>query len=44
MTPLLHGGMLGLDKRSYVMLNVGMVVLIILTGPRGAFMKENGYN
>jgi hypothetical protein len=44
MTPLLHGGMLSMNRRTYATLNIFMVVLIVLTGPRGAFMKENGYN
>jgi hypothetical protein len=44
MTPLLHGGMLSMNKRTYAMLNIFMIGLIIWTGPRGVFMKENGYN
>jgi hypothetical protein len=36
--------MLGMNKQTYATLNIVMIVLIILSGPRGVFMKENGYN
>jgi hypothetical protein len=44
LTPLLHGGMLGMNKHTYATLDIVMIVLIILSGPRGVFMKDNGYN
>jgi hypothetical protein len=44
MTQLLHGGMLSMTKGTYAMLNVLIIALIIWTGPRGVFMKENGYH
>jgi hypothetical protein len=43
LTPLLHGGMLSMNKQTYATLNIIMVFLIILSGPRDIFMKENGY-
>jgi hypothetical protein len=44
LTPLLHGGMLSMNRHTYARLNVVMVVLILLSGPRGVFVKENGFN
>jgi hypothetical protein len=44
LTPLLHGGMLGMNRRAYATLNIVMIVLIILSGPRGVFMNENAHN
>jgi hypothetical protein len=43
LTLLLHGGMLSMTKQTYATFNIVMVFLIILSGPRGVFMKENGY-
>jgi hypothetical protein len=44
LTPLLHGGMLSINKQTCATLNIVMVFLIILSGPRDVLMKENGYN
>jgi hypothetical protein len=44
LTPLLQGGMISMNRRTDATFNITMIVLILLSGPRGVFMKENGFN
>jgi hypothetical protein len=44
MTPILHPGMLGLTKRAYIAVDVGIVGFMVWCGGNGIFMSGNGYN
>jgi hypothetical protein len=44
MTPILNGGMLGLNKTSYSFIEVGIITIIIWFGPAGLVIQGNGFN
>jgi hypothetical protein len=44
MTPVLNKGMLGLSKREYFLVDIGIVACLVWFGPTGHFMFNSGLN